>query len=157
MIPFDLSQGYAILLSRTHPTAHLAACELQTFLQRIGGRAIPVLSSIPSSCPILDLQFDDEGEEGFTWSCTDQGVMFHGNNPRSLLYAVYSFLETLGCCWFAPGEDGETLPDGTKFLLPEGYISEKPALPGSLREFLVWLCQPEWAPLTQHREPPERS
>ncbi len=43
-----------------------------------------------------------------------------GSNERSVLIAVYKFLESLGCKWLRPGEDGEFI---TKRKLNKGDIS----------------------------------
>ena len=50
---------------------------------------------------------------------TDQ-LLLSGANPRSVLFAVYTYLESLGCRWVRMGEDGEILPEGVTAKL-DGY------------------------------------
>ncbi len=48
-----------------------------------------------------------------------QGGVISGNNPRSVLLAVYRFLTMNGCRWLFPGVDGELIPikdvEGVKY------------------------------------------
>lgn len=48
-----------------------------------------------------------------------QGGIISGNNPRSVLLAVYRFLTLNGCRWLFPGVDGESIPiknvEGVKY------------------------------------------
>ena len=41
---------------------------------------------------------------------TENGGIFAGSNPRSVLYAVYRFLRLNGCRFMYPGVDGEHIP-----------------------------------------------
>ena len=40
----------------------------------------------------------------------EQGGILAGSNPRSVLFAVYRYLKLNGCRFFAPGPDGEYIP-----------------------------------------------
>jgi len=40
----------------------------------------------------------------------DDQLILAGSNPRSVLFAVYTYLDTLGFAWIVPGEDGEIVP-----------------------------------------------
>ena len=42
------------------------------------------------------------------------GGTLKGSNPRSVLFAVYQYLEALGIRWVRHGEDGEYIPEGVK-------------------------------------------
>jgi hypothetical protein len=41
----------------------------------------------------------------------ETGGFITGNNPRSVLLAVYRYLTEQGCRWIRPGKDGEFIPD----------------------------------------------
>ena len=130
MSAIDLSKDWSIVLMQSHPTASLAARELETYLSHISGQQIPVVNMLMPGGSTFYLQYGGESNDGFTWSFDGRNVILNGNNPRGLLYAVYSFLEELGCCWFAPGKRGERIPHGTVFNLPQQPVSETAALPG---------------------------
>ena len=49
------------------------------------------------------------------------GGTLKGSNPRSVLYAVYQYLEALGVRWVRHGQDGEYIPEGVK--VPEKEVS----------------------------------
>lgn len=42
--------------------------------------------------------------------CDKQGGIIAGDNPRSVLLAVYEYLRQNGCRWLFPGTDGEYIP-----------------------------------------------
>ena len=57
--------------------------------------------------------------------CNEQGGIISGDNPRSVLLAVYEYLRQNGCCWLYPGIDGEYIP--MKNIDPVKY-RHKPAM-----------------------------
>ena len=42
--------------------------------------------------------------------CDTEGGIIAGDNPRSVLLAVYEYLRQNGCRWLMPGVDGEYIP-----------------------------------------------
>lgn len=42
--------------------------------------------------------------------CDEKGGIIAGDNPRSVLLAVYEYLKQNGCRWLLPGVDGEYIP-----------------------------------------------
>ena len=42
--------------------------------------------------------------------CDTEGGIIAGDNPRSILLAVYEYLRQNGCRWLMPGVDGEFIP-----------------------------------------------
>lgn len=53
-------------------------------------------------------------------------LLLAGVNPRSVLFAVYAYLESLGCRWVRMGQDGDVLPSGVELKL-DGYdVAEFP-------------------------------
>ncbi|MBR5518078.1 MAG: hypothetical protein IKV86_03530, partial [Clostridia bacterium] len=51
--------------------------------------------------------------------CTEKGGIIAGDNPRSVLIAVYEYLRQNGCRWLLPGIDGEYIP--TQDIKPVKY------------------------------------
>ena len=48
-----------------------------------------------------------------------KGVGLYGESMLADSYAVYTFLDQLGCRWFMPGELGEIIPQKTKLVVEE--------------------------------------
>lgn len=123
-----LTPDWTISLVGDHPTARLAATELQRTLQRIGGPALPIGVANPDGQRIL-LRHGTSGD-GFTRMSDGQGMQLRGDGPRGLLYAVYDLLEALGCRWFGPGPSGEHLPRYEQVTLPTETLADRPAIGG---------------------------
>lgn len=59
-------------------------------------------------------------EEWVVRATPDGKVALSGGRPRGTLYAVYEFLESLGCRWFCPG--GKHVPRVSSLVLPEHLL-----------------------------------
>jgi len=138
----------AICTQPENPIHRFALRELNRCLKlslgsRAGGRGSPGI--------VLDSGTDEN--DGFRISVSDSLLRIRGNNPRSLLFGVYSFLKRYcGCRWLDPRE--EIIP-GTKSVvvtLEEPWCEESPIrrrnmypeghrLPVSLARSLI-----AWAP-----------
>ncbi|HPV07731.1 MAG TPA: hypothetical protein PLD57_11705, partial [Aggregatilineales bacterium] len=103
----NLSTGWRIHAAPgEHPTAELAAAELYHLLSRITGE-----NTAESEGGVdFILSHGDGTGDSFRWQAAPDRVELHGESPRALLYAVYNFLEALGCRWPAPGPAGERIP-----------------------------------------------
>jgi hypothetical protein len=130
VITITFSPAWTVALASEHATARLASAELTSFLQRLTGLPFPSADDDVLSGPTLYLTHDADGDDGFGWRITADGVAIHGHSPRGLLYGVYDFLEALGCRWLGPGEADQVLPSGQTFTLAAERVEETPALAG---------------------------
>ena len=156
MTPVDFTRDWRILarFSSSDRDASLAAAELCQILKQVMGHDIPVVLETPTGIPVIR-RWHDAGEmDCFDWQAGRDAIDLHGHNARGLLYAVYDFLEALGCRWIAPGDGPATLPpSAVRFELLGGKISEIPALPGrcliighyafmqQVEEWIVWAAR----------------
>jgi len=149
-----------------HPTLRFAAEELGWYLSRITGAGVTteqrpgyapedagiwlgLAEDIPGvSLPaVADARLDDAI---FVRMDNENGIIA-GNNPRSVLLAVYRYLRALGCRWVRPGADGECLPE-VDFEHTSIHLAETPSyrhraldLAGALsREFILDII--DWCP-----------
>ena len=121
-----------------------AATELQTFLKKISGAALPIVNSDEikanriiigslATSPAVQknaaaLKLVKSNTEMVSVKKLDGALYLAGDVPRGALYAVYSFLQNqLGCRWFWPGEDGEFIIKRSKYELPELAYTVKPS------------------------------
>ena len=84
-------------------------------------------------------------EEGFIIKTVENGLILAGNEDgeyRGTIYAVYAFLEELGCRWFFPGEFGEFIPEIDTISINAMDCTERP----SFRVRNIWYSG--WAPTT---------
>ncbi len=77
------------------------------------------------------------GLTGKADSLKPHALIIHSDPERKVLYltgstlegaghAMYEFLETLGCRWFYPGKEGETLPEMSTITVPEFQMIREP-------------------------------
>ena len=114
---------YAINKITSNTTVDFAAEELKKYLRMM----------MPE-CGEIDIQYDPAAKTGFRLGLmadfgldtseaedvelddivhidTDEkGGVLAGSNPRSVLFAVYRYLQENGCRWLFPGVDGEYIP-----------------------------------------------
>ena len=114
---------YSIFKITSDPVVDFAAEELKKYLRmmmpeageifikydpavkdglRLGVMADFALDTSEASDIVLDdiIHIDTDGENG----------IIAGSNPRSVLLAVYRYLQENGCRWLFPGIDGEYIP-----------------------------------------------
>ena len=109
---------YSICISReASPSERHAADELQRSLEEISGARLPIVTDAEPTLGALvlvgkskaldrlglDIPFDDLGPEGFALRSAGRHLVIAGGRLRGTLYGTYTFLEKLGCRWFAPG------------------------------------------------------
>ncbi|MBO5340543.1 MAG: DUF4838 domain-containing protein [Oscillospiraceae bacterium] len=114
---------YTIKKITSHPVVDFAAEELKKYLRMMMPR-----------CGEISIAYDPQAKDGFRLGLmqdfgldvseaedvtlddilhidTDaQGGIIAGDNPRSVLLAVYKYLTLNGCRWLFPGIDGEYIP-----------------------------------------------
>jgi len=114
---------YKIYKTVANPVVDYAAEELKKYLRMMMPR-----------CGEIDIAYDPQAADGFRLGlmadfdldtseaqdlelddiihieADEQGGMIAGSNPRSVLLAVYKYLNLNGCRWLFPGVDGEVIP-----------------------------------------------
>lgn len=151
------------------PEERHAAEELATYLRRMSGATVSVsLDGTGTGVRILvgriaiwrhpeithDLQQGPISvrDQGFVQRLIERDIALVGATPRATQYAVYDFLERLGCRWFMPGPFGEVVPKKRTIEIgplnrisypdfPVRYIwydGAKPVTSRERREFETW-------------------
>ncbi len=125
------SQFVIALAQDAIPAEKTAARELQKYVQQISGALLPIKSEndVPEKAPQILVgggprvewlvehpNVKSLGADGFFISTTGNTIILAGGRPRGTLYAVYEFLEALGCRFWAPGE--ETIPKQATLKVP---------------------------------------
>ena len=101
----------------------LAAQELQSILEKISGAKLPIatadakprgtlilLGAEQARAQGLGAQIDKLDKDGLICTVKGENLILTGQRARGALYAVYTFLESLGCRWTMPGPAGELYP-----------------------------------------------
>jgi hypothetical protein len=118
--PLELTRDgrttYSIAISRdASPSEKRGSEELQRFLQEMSGARLPIVTDaekargnlvIVGKSDYLDslglqIPFPNLGTEGFAIKTAGPHMVIAGGRQRGTMYGVYTFLEKLGCRWFA--------------------------------------------------------
>lgn len=78
-----------------------AAAELQRYLKKLTGKSLPIVTEGTESVIVFCVNEDDEYDDGFLVTAEDTGLRLESHNGRGIRYAVYAFLEYLGCRFFS--------------------------------------------------------
>lgn len=81
--------------------------------------------------PAVTLNVDPSlGREAFDCAEQDGFVRICGGDARGLYYGLMAFFESLGCRWYAPGEDGTVIPHADPVEIDRGWRARgRPSLP----------------------------
>lgn len=107
------SSQYVILVSKQAcQTERFAAEELQYYLKRITSARLPIVTETGKSLYIavgensatekMNIVPRYEEDDNYKICRKRNNILLRGACPRGTLYAVYAFLEKLGCWWFGP-------------------------------------------------------
>jgi len=129
-----------------------AADELQRYLDRITGERITVREEpLAGAVPLFvggHAVPAELGAEGYVLRSAQEGLILAGNSPRATLYAVYDFLERLGCRWYYADAEDEIIPrlslsEVVRIIEAGLRVQEKPDFSVRMRRFLVYDIGPE--------------
>lgn len=112
-----------------------AATELRKYVHKVSGAELPVRyvqekmdgAAIILNTAELDAPRDGLECDSFIIKQDGNRLQLMGNNDRAVLYAVYTFLESLGVAWLEPGEAGELLPQSPTIVIEKSDLAFKPA------------------------------
>lgn len=138
------SEAYAIFTGNAiDDIIQFGADELRKYLNKISSieltiTKLPVLESKnaliiapeygePRALPSAVEDAEKLPADGFIIRSDDKLLVLSGSNPRGVIYAVYAFLEELGCRFYAPGDEGEIIPIMNSIPVPKIYKKEKPS------------------------------
>ncbi len=102
-----------ITVKNDHPTVKFAAEELKKYLKKLNCEMNAQIGSGNCTEKGITLGILSDGcSETDTVSVDIKGLegTIKGSNPRSVLFAVYKYLEKLGVKWVRHGADGEFIP-----------------------------------------------
>ncbi len=134
---------YSIVLP-PHPTEveRFAAKELRTYIERISGAVISITDKPTNHSLLVGKEFAEQnkiaidkktlGFDGYVIRSVGKSLVLAGRHERGTLYAVYSFLEQIGCRWYAPNFEflgrwgGQYVPIKSSITLPVFDIVRKP-------------------------------
>lgn len=148
------------------PLEKAAARELQTYLTKLGGIAIPVTETPnpPSGNGVIcvgrgaadqgpgglyeNAELDTLGPDGFIVRARGGKVLVAGRNERGTTYAMYRLLEQLGCRFYA--RELEVIPAASPVVIPRGLevkdsaAFEWRAMSGTVAPMKCTLSPGEW-------------
>ncbi|MBM3887512.1 MAG: DUF4838 domain-containing protein, partial [Verrucomicrobia bacterium] len=120
-------------------TVRDAAGELCAYLEKMSGAKLPIVAEGKAVTGArIDVGLtkaarkrapkDFAGDDERVWIETGpKGATICGGGDRGTLFAVYRFLETLGCRWLAPEPENELVPQRKTIPLESLRLDTKPA------------------------------
>jgi uncharacterized protein DUF4838 len=132
IIPNDTNK--IILVNPKTDTEKFAAKELQKYIEAVTEEKIPVYTETQhkfhNGSFILAIEKNLETDEFSIKSDPEKKrIEITGTNPRSLLYAVYSFLrKTLGVEWTSPTKTGEYISKENRVEIERFHVKEQAML-----------------------------
>ena len=132
--------NYKIAISRdASPSEKRGSEELQRFIAEMSGARLPIVTDeqkadgkliLVGKSDYLDslgvqIPFASLGTEGFALKTVGNHLVIAGGRQRGTMYGVYSFLEKLGCRWFAI--DVSRIPKLATITVPPMGEIQKPA------------------------------
>lgn len=131
---------YSIAISReASPSEKRGSEELQRFIEEMSGAHLPIVTDddkargnlvVVGKSDYLDslglqIPFSSLGTEGFALKTVGKHLVIAGGRQRGTMYGVYTFLEKLGCRWFAVGVS--RIPKLATITVPPLDEIQKPA------------------------------
>ena len=155
-------QTTIVVANEPSEQAEEAACILQDYIEKISDARVEIKKEsedvsgntilVGHSQMVKDSSIEvpsgvtfQLNEEGFVIKTVGNSLILAGNEDgeyRGTVYAVYTFLEELGCRWFFPGEFGEVIPEMDTISINAMDRTERP----SFRIRNIWYSG--WAPTT---------
>ncbi len=139
-------QATIVISAQANDKVKLAAEELQTYIEKMSGAKLPIVTDEQNPTGPLVLVgpsrtaanmgvsipqglTNARREEGFVIACRGKRLLLAGNDEgpyHGTEYAVYDFLNRLGVRWFMPGEYGEYVPQKATIKVGELHVVERP-------------------------------
>lgn len=140
----DGHSTYSILVAPgATATERYAAGELQRYLKQITGARLPITTNAARE-PLVSVGNNPfasnvhvpsryPGDDAFRIRTVGTNLVLKGAIPRGTLFAVYAWLERLGCWWFAPDAGAmkghnEFVPHQARLVLEPLDLLEQPAM-----------------------------
>jgi len=132
----------AVMLSfdKTHARLRASVEDLAYYLVKMSGASIPIVNHLPDNNDAgVPLLVGDPASRKFggpavhsayaqAWrlAISRKGIGFIGESDEAVSYAIYEFLDRLGCRWYMPGDLGEVCPRWVSISIRESDVSDTP-------------------------------
>jgi hypothetical protein len=124
---------YIVIPDHSDLVIDFAASELQSYLKKITGEELRIIESANKKAGEKAIQLFLEKDKTLKWDgyeirTSHNGIGLFSDEPRGLLYAVYTLLEESGCSFFYPGEAEESVPQRTRIVFNPDTTIYNPVL-----------------------------
>lgn len=104
-----------------------ARIEILTNLSERRGKAVPILVGDIAQKAFGAPEKKSPYKQSFRILISEKGMGFIGESDEAVSYAIYEFLDMIGCRWYIPSELGEVIPHIKTITLKDTDISLIPA------------------------------